>query len=323
MHRIQGAQKDVLVGLDRHPRVDVAQLLDFQHVEVPLAEIDALVGDHGHRAGGSVHTHGRHGFDDLRRCGVTIGRFQARRVEHDALPGAISLGSRGLAIAADFNALDRRIIKHLTESQANFVRDAYGRRNDAFGKEARRIVAEGLESGLGREDITRDLSRAAKKVIAGRGAFYWETVAGAFVANGRSFSQVSAFAEAGIQRYLIEAVLDERTTNTCRFLHGKTFSVGAALKRFDAIESLKQPEDVKSFQPWVREARDPKTGRTVLYVKKGARRVPVTEVVRSGLGKKDDTGQYRRSVGDQALMDLGLGFPPWHGLCRSSCLPIT
>ena len=228
---------------------------------------------------------------------------------------------QGLAIAADFNALDRRIIKHLTSSQANFVRGEYGRRHDAFGEEARRIVAEGLEAGLGRDDIARDLERAAKSVIAGRGSFYWDVVAGAFVSNGRSFAQVSAYAEAGIQSYVIEAVLDEQTTNTCRFLHGKTFSVGDAVRRFERIESLEQPEDVKTEQPWVREARDPETGRTVLYVNKGSRRVPITQVVRSGLGSKDDAGEYRRSTGDQALMDLGVSFPPFHGLCRTTTIP--
>src|SRR5512145_1779787 len=52
---------------------------------------------------------------------------------------------QGLAIAADFNSLDRRVIRHIVRSQGNFVRDEYGRRLDTFGGEARRIVAAGLE----------------------------------------------------------------------------------------------------------------------------------------------------------------------------------
>ncbi|RMG47970.1 MAG: head morphogenesis protein, partial [Acidobacteria bacterium] len=137
---------------------------------------------------------------------------------------------QGLAIAADFNALDKRIVRHLATSQTHYVRDEYGRRHAAFGERARRIVAEGLEAGLGREDIARDLEAAARQVIAGRGSFYWEVVAGAFVSRGRSFAQLSSYAEAGIDRYVIEAVLDERTTEICRFLHGKTFSVSRGLE---------------------------------------------------------------------------------------------
>ena len=147
----------------------------------------------------------------------------------EATRDAARRGQR-LAIAADFNALDRRIVRHLRSSQANFVRDEYGRRHEAFGEKARRIVAEGLEAGLGREDIARDLEHAAQAVIAGRGRFYWEVVAGSFVSRGRSFAQLSAYAEAGLERYVIEATLDERTTNICRFLHGKTFSVRSGLR---------------------------------------------------------------------------------------------
>ncbi|NLH81130.1 MAG: head morphogenesis protein [Phyllobacteriaceae bacterium] len=240
--------------------------------------------------------------------------------------GATREGARGrqrLAIAGDFNALDRRIVRHLTTSQANFVRDEYGRRHEVFGEQARRIVADGLEAGLGREDIARDLAEAAQAVIAGRGSFYWEVVAGAFVANGRSFAQMSAFAEAGIQRYEISAVLDEHTTEICRYLDGKQFEVGDALGRFDRIESLDDPEDIKAAQPWVREALDPETGRKVLYVESGGRNVPIAEVTRSAVGTRDDRGEFARGRSERELMDLGVSFPPYHGLCRSSALPVV
>ena len=230
-------------------------------------------------------------------------------------------GAQGLSIAADFNALDRRITRHLVRSQANFVRDEYGRRLDAFGEEARRLVAEGLEAGLGRADIAASLQTAAESALVTRPAFYWEVVAGAFVANGRSLAQMSSYAEAGIQRYVIEAVLDEVTTEVCRFLHGKTFSVGDALGRFDRIERMDQPEDIKAEQPWVREAVDPETGRKILYVDRGGTRSPLAEVARSGLGTSDDRGDFRRELSDRQLMDLGVSFPPFHGLCRTTTVP--
>lgn len=223
---------------------------------------------------------------------------------------------QGLAIAADFNALDRRIVRHLTTSQANYVRDEYGRRHEAFGERARQIVAQGLEAGLGREDIARDLEAAARDVIAGRGSFYWETVAGAFVANGRSFAQLSAYAEAGIDRYIIEAVLDERTTEICRFLDGKTFTVSTGLRTFEQMEA--EPDLAKEISPWVREAIDPDTGRKVLFVERGERRVPVAEVTRSALGTRDDRGEFGRSLSERDLEGLGISFPPYHGLCRTS-----
>ena len=43
-------------------------------------------------------------------------------------------------------------------------------------------------------------------------------------------------------------------------LHGKLFSVGDALRRFDRVERLDDPEDIKQAIPWVRESTDPETG---------------------------------------------------------------
>jgi hypothetical protein len=70
---------------------------------------------------------------------------------------------------------------------------------------------------------------------------------------------MSSYAEAGIRQYRIEPVLDEQTTNICRYLHGKTFSVADALRRFDRIEQLEDPEAIKQAMPWVREAQDRET----------------------------------------------------------------
>jgi len=223
---------------------------------------------------------------------------------------------QGLAIAADFNALDKRIVRHLTTSQTHYVRDEYGRRHAAFGERARRIVAEGLEAGLGREDIARDLEAAARQVIAGRGSFYWEVVAGAFVSRGRSFAQLSSYAEAGIDRYIIEATLDERTTEICRFLHGKTFSVSRGLGLFEQAE--RSPESLERINPWVREGKDAK-GRHVLFVERApgrTRRVAVVD--RPGFGTRDARGSYSAGLSTARLQEIGVTFPPYHGLCRTT-----
>jgi SPP1 gp7 family putative phage head morphogenesis protein len=230
---------------------------------------------------------------------------------------------QGLAIAADFNALDHRVVSHVVGSQGNFVRDEYGRRVDGFGEQARRIVAAGLEQGLGRDDIAADLDAAARAALIERAPFYWEVVASSFISQGRSFAQMSSYAEAGIQRYVIEAVLDERTTQICRYLHGKTFEVADALHRFDRLEQLEQPENLKRELPWVRESLDAETGRTRLYVDGGAGRTDLAEVTRSAFGTRDDRGDFRTLASDGVLREVGIGFPPYHGLCRTTTLAVV
>lgn len=230
--------------------------------------------------------------------------------------------SQGLAIAADFNALDRRVVRHIVSSQGNFVRDELGRRVEAFGAEAREIVARGLEEGLGRDAVAAELERAARRALIERAPFYWEVVAGSFIGRGRSFAQMSSYAEAGIKRYRIEAVLDESTTHICRFLHGKTFLVADALRRFDRVEQLETPEDIKREQPWVRERLDPETGRLRLYVNDTSGQRELAEVTRSASGARDERGAFRALASDDSLRDAGIGFPPYHGLCRSTTLAV-
>ena len=152
--------------------------------------------------------------------------------------------------------------------------------------------------------------------------FYWETVAASFIAQGRSYAQLSSYAEAGIRQYRIEAVLDEQTTNICRYLHGKTFSVADALRRFDRIEQLEDPEAIKQAMPWVRETQDRETGRTRLYVDGGGGRTDLAEVTRSAMGTRDDRGDFRALASDSVLNEVGIGFPSYHGLCRSTTLAV-
>ena len=229
----------------------------------------------------------------------------------------------GLAVAAALNALDRRVIRHVHWSQVAFVQAEYGARAGVLGEEAARVVAEGMQAGLGRADIARDLERAATAAFAGRSAYYWEVVASSAVSTARSMGQISSMAEAGVERYVIEAVLDEVTTPCCRFLHGKTFSVGDALRRFERIEAARTVDELKAAQPWVRQATDPDSGRSVLYVERGGRRTPIAEVARSGFGVKDDVGELRRTADERAMLDMGVSFPPFHGLCRSQALALA
>ena len=184
-------------------------------------------------------------------------------------------------------------------------------------------MAAGLEQGLGRDDIAAQLEEAAQAALVKRTSFYWEVVAGAFVSQGRSFAQMSSYAEAGIQRYAIEAVLDEHTTHICRFLHGKTFSVTDALERFDRVERMERPEDIKRELPWVRERQDAQTGRTVLYASGGRGEVLLAEVTRSALGTRDERGDFRALASDGALRDAGIGFPPYHCLCRTATVAVV
>jgi len=79
-----------------------------------------------------------------------------------------------------------------------------------------------------------------------------------------------------------------------------------------------EPDLVKEITPWVREAVDPESGRKVLFVERGDDRTRVAEVSRSAVGTRDDRGEFARTLSERDLANLGVSFPPYHGLCRTS-----
>ena len=192
------------------------------------------------------------------------------------------------------------------------MRDHYGRRHDRFGVQARSIVAQGLERGLGRDDILRDLKEAAETILAGKGSPYWDVVAGSFVGRGRTYAQFSSYAEAGIHRYRFEAVRDEATTEICNVLHGTEFSVDRGIELFERVDA--NPGGIKDISPWVRDGFD-EQGRRIMYVRPpsgGMTRIGV--VATRATGTRDGRGVYNGLLSSEKLQEIGAFYPPLHGL---------
>jgi SPP1 gp7 family putative phage head morphogenesis protein len=227
-----------------------------------------------------------------------------------------------LKISSDFTRTDERIAQFVARSQTNFIRDEYGRRQIAFSEKARQIVSRGIAQGLGRDEISRQLREAFRNTAVNRSAFYWDVVASAFVGRARSAAEVSSYAEAGISHYLIVAVLDEVTTDICRFLHGKRFSVGASMAQFARIERLRDPERIKHAQPWL-QVRQDRLGNRVIVVptERGNVRVAVVEDSAERKHAKDERGRFRSGMSAAKLEAINVGPPPFHALCRSTTVP--
>ena len=55
----------------------------------------------------------------------------------------------------------------------------------------------------------------------------------------------------------------------------------------------------------------------------GSGRTELAEVTRSAMGTRDDRGDFRALASDSALNEVGIGFPPYHGLCRTTTLAVV
>jgi SPP1 gp7 family putative phage head morphogenesis protein len=225
----------------------------------------------------------------------------------------------GLNVAVNLTQRDRAAERYVRTSTANFIRDQYGRRADELASTAREIVARGLEEGAGRDAIASRLAAGLGDRVM-RDRAYWQVVAGQFTNAARTFSQINAYQDAGIQSYVFEAVLDEVTTEQCRYFHGRTFPVAGAAALRDRLTNLSDPDAVYDANPWVRTGRD-EEGNRIIYIERGGAREVVAQIDRTGVGSRDDVGSFSRGMSSEQLLGAGVPFPPLHANCRSTIVP--
>ena len=224
-----------------------------------------------------------------------------------------------LGLETNFTTTDKKISKVLSTQQTSFIRDEYGRRQVGFSKGARNIVGNGLDQGLGRAEISADLARAAKRSAINRNKWYWDLIASTFTNRSRTYAQLSSFDEAGISRYVFEAVVDEATSEVCRFMDRKVFEVPQALNVYQEMNTLSNPEDVKNVTPWVSSSRDAEGNQIIAYRQPNGDKQQVARVDKPGLGSQR-RGTYSDGLLDEALAKAGIMMPPLHGFCRSTIL---
>lgn len=227
----------------------------------------------------------------------------------------------GFQIATGLSQRDRAAERYVRLSTANFVRDHYGVRLDELSATVREVVARGLEEGFGRSEIATRLAAALGDRVM-RADSYWQLIAGQFANSARTFAQITAFQDAGIQSYQFSAVMDEVTTDECRFYDGQVFSMGAATAARDRLSGLTDPDQVYSASPWVRSGTA-EDGSRILYVDRGggAGREVIATIDRSGVGARDDRGSFSNALSGRALEAATPPIPPLHAYCRSTIIP--
>lgn len=228
-----------------------------------------------------------------------------------------------LGIEFTFDEQDRRIVDFASKSQAIYVTNEYKARFDHFDERARREIADGLDKGLRSAEISENLANACTNIVHGRSRSYYNVVANAGMNRARTYGQLRSFEQAEIEEYRIHAVLDEATTDTCRFLHDKVFQVQTGLRTIERTEEGE--DDVKATQPWTRTRKLPKDDpneKEIFIRPPGRAEASIATVARSGVGTKDDLGDYTNTRSTSELQDLGVSMPPFHGNCRTTVVPV-
>ena len=221
----------------------------------------------------------------------------------------------------NFTARDTAVARSVAGMQANFITDATGTVVGELGISMRAEAALLIEQGLSSDAIAATLGSKVSAQTLGKAANYWRTVSMAFVNRARTYEQLVSYEDASVKLYVWESVMDERTTEVCRFMDGKRFPVGNALKKFSAAEARVKDEGgqgVKDEQPWVTETRNPDTGEREMVIRTSAGQERIATIDEPGFGEDDKVGKYSNEAPDSRLEALGIATPPVHGLCRST-----
>ena len=235
------------------------------------------------------------------------------------------INAYNMSLGTSLSLRDAFAADHSLYHQAHYVRDFYTREvATGLSRNARQIVGQGISDGLGRTAIGAQLQSQLGGSLNGWTRNYFNTAASAMVGRSRTYSALVTMRDSGVTLYIITAVLDERTTETCRYLDGKVLNVEQGVRSFELVAAAENPRAVEYLQPWYREKTiktGPDAGKLGLYLRQQDGQKLAAIVERSARGVRDGRGEYRPA--GRGDLQNAEGPPPYHGLCRTIVIPDT
>jgi SPP1 gp7 family putative phage head morphogenesis protein len=230
--------------------------------------------------------------------------------------------ARRFGLTPSSAAWDRRIVEMVRQSPVAWVLDEYGRRSTDLARIARRTIAEGVDARVSADKIGDALAVDARLVVVNRAESYWQTVAENAAARARSSAHIAAMHVAGVRVLMFEATIDSRTSDICRFMHGRTFAVSDALSHLERLEAV-DPSDTERGAATAPFARTITwwDGTIAITVGEGHLMTRLATVARSGVGHEGDTGEYLDVATEAEMVRAGFMYPPCHHRCRSRIVP--
>ena len=190
---------------------------------------------------------------------------------------SIQAYSKGLdeiraGLSKSFSLVDSRAVEFVHRHHMYWSLEHY---DSHVTERVKRLADTAIQSGLSRRNAGKFFERTLGQELE-RDRAYWDLMADAITTRSRSFSNIAAFEESGIERYVISIVDNHRTSDICRYLGGKEvtfknaegvvetvqlkeherrFDVADAARVRDRMIEAKTPEEAKEIMPW----RSPKT----------------------------------------------------------------
>jgi SPP1 gp7 family putative phage head morphogenesis protein len=165
-----------------------------------------------------------------------------------------------LGVKFVFHKKNLEVLKWLKKTDNYFIRDFFNSQlSDKIKSSLIEIVSEGAPRTQAaarlRDTLTTQLTPKTTTLNVRQ---YFGGVANNFITRARSSSQVQAYDEAGVTKYQISAVIDDRTSEICRQMDGKVFELEEGLKLRDKYIST-PANKIKDTLGWVKPDNIDKT----------------------------------------------------------------
>jgi SPP1 gp7 family putative phage head morphogenesis protein len=199
------------------------------------------------------------GEDDIQRVVGELKPFLSRNMVREVSEGigqgveaAFTIGGEDISAQAvvSTNVKDRQLKNFLSDNATFWVGNHYDQQVQSRIQEAADNVLSTEDGTLGRRKAAEKFKEAFQGEIQ-KSNSYWRLLANDVTTKSREFGRVQGMVKAGIEEYRIDAVLDRRTTDICRFLDGTTFQVEDAVEQRDRLLESDDPEMIKEISPWL------------------------------------------------------------------------
>lgn len=229
-----------------------------------------------------------------------------------------------LQIGANLSQRDVAAVRRMGAARAHYIRDAYGVIAEDATEYARIRAQEMINAGMGSSEIGRVLHAEVGGLVSSRDLNYWRISADAWTNRSRNYSALRSYRDSGFTVYRLLAVIDEATTEICRWLDGQIMAVEDGLQSYQRVDAADDPRAVEVEQPWFQERRikaGEHAGKKGIYLRQrdGWRRTAVIE--KPAHGKADQIGTYSNAWNPQRLAAANVGAPPYHAYCRTASVP--
>lgn len=156
----------------------------------------------------------------------------------------VKLENKGINIA--FNLTDIDAINAIGKHNIFWVGESF----KELGDEINNLVEEFYRENLTRQQLAERLKERLGIKIRDLERYY-EGLADHIATKTKELGRISGYQRAGIKYVKVKAILDDRTSQICRHMHGRIISVERLVEQRERILSAKSKDELMSAQKWI------------------------------------------------------------------------